>query len=324
MPSTTDIAVWGRTMPEWLVRAIAASGRVVGDLGGGAVTPPEAFSRARVHEDIRTFASRTRGATLLCTDLLPTGDALLLAEGRPIIFSIEPLPAGACVGHRPPRVCLLPGLSRDSMLSQAGDAASDGARCQHLLIETSAPPAFGSILARLADAARSTVMWMGMPDGVTCALSGARPAKVREDLPDAASRALADLRGTVSCLMRYADSRGAAIVASAGAPVWERRAHLQLADGAIVADDRMMVRLDLKGAQLESVRAPQGDSVLPESIAAECLASDAEVERARPESLAARTAALVEAICLSGITGEWEEPARIEDILSRSNRFADD
>ena len=324
MPSTSDIAVWGRTAPAWLARAIASSGRAVGDLGGGAEAPPEVFPRARVHDDIRTFASRTRGAPLLCTSLLPTADAILLAEGRTLIFSIEPLPAGACVGQRPPRVCLLPGLSRDSMLSQAGDAASDGARCQHLLIEASAPPAYGSVLARLADGARSIAMWMGMPDGVTCAIAGARPARVREDVPDAASRALADFHGTVSCLMRYADSRGAAIVASAGAPAWERRAHLQLADGAILADDRMMVRLDLKGAEIESARAPDDGLEVPESIASECLASDADVERAGPAMLALRTAALVEAICLSGITGEWEEPARIEDILSRSNRFADD
>lgn len=324
MPSTTDIAVWGRTVPEWLIRALAVSGRVVGDIGGGAATPPSAFPRARTHEDIRTFASRTRGAPLLCTDLLAAADAVLLAEGRPIVFSIEPLPAAACVGPRPPRVCLLPGLSHDSMLVQAGDAAFDGAQCRHALIETVAPPAYGSILARLADAARAIVMWMGMPDGVTCALSGTRPTRVRENLPDAASRALEGFLGTASCLMRYADSRGAAIVASAGAPVWERRTHLQLADGAIIADDSMMVRLDAKGAELESASVPPEEFGTPESIAAECLASDAEVERARPESLTPRTAALIEAICLSGITGEWEEPARIEDILARSSRFADD
>lgn len=324
MASTTDIAVWGRTVPEWLIRALAVSGRAVGDIGGGAASPPDAFGDARRHDDIRTFSSRTRGAPLLCTDLLSASDAVLLAEGRSIIFSIEPLPAGACVGARPPRVCLLPGLAHDSMLALAGDAASDGADFRHLLVETCAPPAYGSILARLADAARSIVMWMGMPDGVTCALSGARPRKVREDVPDAASRAMTDFRGTVSCLMRYADSRGAAVVASAGAPVWERRAHLQLADGAIIADDTMMVRLDAEGSELESASVPPEDFGTPESIAAECLASDAELERARPESLTPRTAALVEAICLSGITGEWEEPARIEDILARSSRFADD
>ena len=324
MPSTSDIAVWGRAVPEWIVRALAASGRIVGDVGGPLAPRPGAFPQARVHEDIRTFASRTRGAPLLCTDLLGAGDAALLAEGRPVIFSVEPLPAGACGGARPPRVCLLPGLARDSMLVHAGDAASEGSLCRHVLFETGAPPAYGSILARMADAARAIIMWMGMPDGVTCALSGARPRKVREDVPDAASRAMADFGGTVSCLMRYADARGAAIVASASAPVWERRAHLQLADGAIIADDTMMVRLDAKGSELESASSPPDDCGAPESIAAVCLASDAELERAMPESLALRTAALVEAICLSGITGEWEEPARIEDILARSNRFADD
>jgi hypothetical protein len=324
MASTTDIAVWGRSVPEWMIRALQVSGRMVSDIGGGPLTPPTSFPNARVHEDIRTFASRTRGTPLLCADLLTSSDAIMLAEGRSLVFSVEPLPAAACGGLRPPRVCLLPGLPHDSMMSQAGDAAADGARCHHLLIEAGAPPAYGSILARLADAARSIVMWMGMPDGVTCSLSGARPNRVREDLPDAASRALAEFRGTASCLMRYADSRGAAIVASASAPVWERRVHLQMDDGAIVADDTMMVRLGVSGEELESASIPPDDFGVPDSIAAECLASDAELERTKPESLAQRTAALVEAICLSGITGEWEEPARIEDILARSNRFADD
>jgi len=324
MASTTDIAVWGRSVPEWLLRALVASGRVVGDIGGGAAPLPTAFPRARVHEDIRTFATRTRGAPLLCTDLLTASDALMLADGRPVIFSVEPLPAAACVGLRPPRVCLLPGVAHDSMLAQAGDAASDGAQCRHALIEAVAPASYGSILARLADASRAMVMWMGLPDGVTCALSGPRPARVSDNAPDAASRALEGFRGTVSCLMRFADSRGAAIVASAGAAVWERRAHLQLTDGSIIADDSMMVRLDTKGANLESASVPPEDSGTPESIAAECLASDAQIEREQPGSLAPRTAALVEAICLSAITSEWEEPARIEDILARSSRFADD
>ena len=324
MPSTADIAVWGRHVPEWLVEAVLASGRVVSDIGGGAAPLPRAFPGARTHEDIRTFASRTRGAPLLCADLLTASDAMMLSDGRALIFSVEPLPAGACVGTRPPRVCLLPGLAHDCVLAQAGDAASDGDHCRHVLIETCAPPTYGSVLARLADAARSIVMWMGMPDGVTCAISGARPSRVREDLPDAASRAMAEFRGTLSCLMRYADARGAAIVASAGAPVWERRVHLQLAEGSIVADDRTMARLSSTGTQLEGVDASGTGRSTPESIAAECLASDAEVERTRPESLTLRTAALVEAICLSGITGEWEEPARVEDILARSSRFADD
>ena len=324
MPDTTDIAVWGRQLPDWLTRALSASGRVVGDFGGGAAAPAGQFRAARVHDDIRTFASRTRGAPLLCTDLLSTSDALLLTEGRSIVFAVEPLPAGSYAAARAPRICLLPGMAHDSMLALAGDAASDGADVRHLLIETCAPPAYGSILARLADAARAIVMWMGMPDGVTCALSGARPRKVREDVPDAASRAMTDFRGTVSCLMRYADSRGAAIVASAGAPVWERRAHLQLTDGTIVADDTMMVRLDSRGSELESATEPADRCGTPESIAAACLAGDGELERRQPASLATRTAALVEAICLSGITAEWEEPARIEDILARSSRFADD
>lgn len=324
MPSTSDIAMWGGQVPDWLLRAVAASGRVVGDIGGGAHSLPHAFPGARVHDDIRTFASRTRGAHLLCTDLLTASDAVLLAEGRSLVFSIEPLPAGACLGARPPRVCLLPGLAHDSVLAQAGDAASDGDHCQHVLIESCAPPTYGSILARLADAARSVTIWMGMPDGVTCAVSGARPNKVREDLPDAASRAMASFRGTASCLMRYADARGAAIVVSAAHPVWERRAHLQLTHGSIVADDRTMARLDAQGTPLESTSVSCGERWSPESIAAECLASDAELERTKPESLTLRTAALVEAICLSGITGEWEEPARVEDILARSSRFADD
>lgn len=311
-------------MPEWLVRAVVASGRGVSDIGGGEGRSPTDFAGARVHEDIRTFAARTRGAPLLCTDLLSQRDALLLTEGRPLIFSIEPLPAGACVGPRPPRVCLLPGMAHDSMLAQAGHAGAEEDRCQHALVEACAPPVYGSILARLADAARAIVMWMGTPDGVTCALSGARPSRVREDLPDAASRAMADVRGTVSCLMRYADSRGAAIVASAGSPVWERRVHLQLARGAVIADDSMMLRMDSRGAEVESSDISPKELGTPESIAAECLGSDGQVERGMPESLSTRTAALVEAICLSGITGEWEEPARIEDILARSNRFADD
>lgn len=324
MASTTDIALWGRTVPEWLIRALASSGRVVGDIGGGASPSPDAFPGARTHEDIRTFASRTKGAPLLCTDRLSASDALMLVEGRSTVFSMEPLPASACVGPRPPRVCLLPGIAHDSMLAQAGDAALDGANCRHVLVETVAPSAYGSILARLADAARAIVMWMGMPDGVTCALSGQRPTRVSENAPDAASRALECFQGTASCLMRYADSRGAAIVASAGAPVWERRAHMQLTHGSIIADDSMMVQLDAKGKELESASVPPEDFGTPESIAAECLASDAQIERAMPESLTLRMAALIEAICLSGMTGEWEEPARIEDILARSSRFADD
>lgn len=322
MPATADIAVWGHAVPDWLVAAIMRSGRRVSDVGGRAASA--AFPGAIAHEDIRTFAARTRGAPLLCTDTLSTGDAVLLAEGRSVIFSIEPLPAGACGGPRPPRVCLLPGLAHDAMLAQAGASALDGAPCLHALVETCAPPVYGSVLARLADAARSVVMWMGMPDGVTCALAGPRPSRVRDDLPDAASRAMSGFRGTMSCLMRYADSRGAAIVASAGAPVWERRVHLHRADGSIVADDTLMVRLDATGRELERSSVPRGDLGTPEAVAAECIASDAETERTRPESLAPRTAALVEAICLSGITGEWEEPARIEDILARSSRFADD
>jgi hypothetical protein len=281
-------------------------------------------SGARRHNDIRSFASQTRGTPLLCTDLLTTADALLLAEGRPLIFSIEPIPAGACVGSRPPRVCLLPGLPQGCMIAHAGEACTEDARCVHALVESSAPPEFGSVLARIADGARAILLWMGMPDGVTCSLSGDRPRKVRDDLPDAASRALAGFKGTVSCLMRYADSRGAALVASASAPSWARRVHLHRADGTVVADDTMMVRLDRNAKEVECMHAGSSACESIAAVAAECLSQDGAAERALPESLTLRTAALVEAICLSGITGEWEEPARIEDILARSSRFADD
>jgi hypothetical protein len=210
------------------------------------------------------------------------------------------------------------------MMMHAGEAGTEEGGCMHALVESSAPAEYGSALARIADAARSILLWMGMPDGVTCSLSGARPRKVRDDLPDAASRAIAGFEGIVSCLMRYADSRGAALVASASAPAWDRRVHLQRADGSIVADDTMMVRLDRSAMEVERMHAePAGREVIV-SVAAECLQQDGAVERAQPDSLTLRTAALVEAICLSGITGEWEEPARIEDILARSSRFADD
>ena len=323
MPVTSDIALWGRAVPEWVVQALSASGRPVSDVGGGD-SATRGFPSAKRHDDIRTFSARTAGMTLLCTDLLAANDASLLAEGRSLIFSVEPLPAAACVGPRPPRVCLLPGLAHDSTLALAGSAAAESGPCRHALVEASAPPAYGSALARVADAARAIIMWMGMPDGVTCALSGARPTRVREDVPDAASRAMGGFGGTISCLMRYADARGAALVASASAPQWARRAHLQLGSGMIVADDARMVRLDASGATVEHADAPGRPAATPVDVAAECIASDAELERTQPESLATRTAALLEAICLSGITGEWEEPARIEDILSRSSRFADD
>jgi hypothetical protein len=324
MQSTSDIAVWGHAVPAWIARAIAGSGRTVTDVGGDGVSAT-AFPGARRHADIRTFAHGTRGMPLLCTELLSASDATLLCEGRTAIFSPEPLPAAACVGARPPRICLLPGLAPDGTLVQAAEAASESGGCRHALIETSASAEHGSMLARVADAARSMLMWMGMPDGVTCAISGARPARVREDSPDAASRAMAGFRGTLSCLLRYADSRGAAIVASVGSPTWVRHAHLQLADGTIVADDLTMARWDAKGALVERADSPTASDADPDvAVAAACLRGDAALERAQPESLTTRTAALVEAICLSGITGEWEEPARIEDILVRSSRFADD
>lgn len=324
MQSTTDIAVWGHAVPAWIARAIEGSGRTVADVGADS-TSAAAFPGARRHADIRTFAHGTRGMPVLCTELLSASDATLLCEGRSVIFSPEPLPAAACVGARPPRVCLLPGLASDGTLTQAAEAASEAGGCRHALIETSAPDDHGSVLARVADAARSILMWMGMPDGVTCAISGARPTRVREDLPDAASRAMAGFRGTLSCLLRYADSRGAAIVASVGSPTWVRHVHLKLADGTIVADDITMARWDGTGALVERAESTTTSGAAADvAVAAACLRGDAAVERAHPESLTTRTAALVEAICLSGITGEWEEPARIEDILVRSNRFADD
>ncbi len=324
MPSTTDIAVWGHAVPGWIARALSISGRHVSDIGGCGSAVPDALAGARRHADIRSFAAQTRGTPLLCTDLLTTADAVMLADGRPLLFSVEPVPAGACLGARPPRVCLLPGLPQGSMIMHAGEAGTEEGSCAHALVESSAPPEYGSALARIADGARAILTWMGMPDGVTCSLSGARPRKVRDDQPDAASRAIAVFEGTVSCLMRYADSRGAALVASASAPSWSRRVHLQRTDGTIVADDSMMVRLDRNANEVERMQA---DHVGPDAIAAvaaECLEQDGATERGQPESLTLRTAALVEAICLSGITGEWEEPARIEDILARSSRFADD
>lgn len=324
MPSQTEIALWGKSLPEWLGTAIATSGRSVCGIGGGADAGAAARLGAQVHPDIRTFARHTRGAPLLCTDLLSADDAALLAEDRPIIFAVEPLPIEACAGSRAPRVCLLPGISRDSTIAQAGDAAAEAGQCRHVLFVASAPEAHGSILARVADAARAIVMWMGMPDGVACALSDARLRAVRDDRPDAASRAMAEFRGTMSCLLRYADSRGAAIVACAGAHAWERRVHIQLSRETIAADDGMMVRLDERGAELERAEAATRGAGIPSAIAAQCLSSDGALERARPESLHVHCVSLVEAICLSAITGEWEEPARIEDLLTRSSRFADD
>jgi len=324
MPVTTDIAVWGHAVPGWIIQALCSSGRCVSHIGGGCSAATEAFPNARDHGDIRSFAVQTRGVPLLCTDLLTTPDATLLAEGRPLVFSVEPFPAGACVGPRPARICLLPGLPQSSMIMHAGEAGTEAANCMHVLVESSAPPQFGSALARIADGARAILLWMGTPDGVTCSLSGARPRKVRDDQPDAASRALAGFQGTVSCLMRYADSRGAALVASASAPSWARRVHLQRVDGTIVADDTMMVRLDRSANEVERMHADTGSAHAAVAVAAECLVQDGSVERAQPECLALRTAALVEAICLSGITGEWEDPTRIEDILARSSRFADD
>lgn len=306
MTGRTDIAVWGaEPIPGWVWDAIAGSRRRISAIGGVG-NPPSAAAigtPARIG-DIRSFAAGTKGMTLLCSGAVPDADACVLADARELIITVEPWPASATLGSRVPRIALLPGFCQGSATAHAFDAASGAGGWMHAFVRADAPREFGSLLARTADAARMVLMHAGMPDEVSCTMSGQGTLRLRDGHPDAASRACAACEGTLSCLMRFADGRTATLVACAQASTWRRTLELRGRASAVADDD--------------------GADSAPMRIAAETIASDGALERSQPSALACRTAALVEAICLSGLTRSWEEPARVEDILARSSRFADD
>ncbi|MDX9910286.1 MAG: hypothetical protein RBS39_00500 [Phycisphaerales bacterium] len=152
-----------------------------------------------------------RGVRVATTEPLPTS---LLDSDAPALFAGEP---GA------PRLARVPGAWSDDLARDLGESLGAFGRARAGSIESLCAPRHGSLALALMHAIELALALVGPPEAIDAVYTqGDAPAGLHT-LP---SETLADLSGTISAVLRYADGRGLTLLASDASGAWSRRVEL--------------------------------------------------------------------------------------------------
>lgn len=303
--------VWAEPEQESLLRDVLETAGL--DLVAiGAPTARGASALAKSF-DVASFEELRQAARRDDADLLwlmapaplTADERRALGDGPLRVLSSEPRPLDADVLHvDPPGVApvdFVPCMRRSPGYRTTIDTRAEFGRPATLLIEMGAPPAAGSLFARLYDAMDLLVDLAGEVVTLDAALAGSLPG-VPERLPD--------LRGHMTVNTRLADGSCAAIVVSSEAGAWFRNVRLLGPRGSLRFDD---ARYAWDGDDVAETGGPDERPSLATLIADEIDRGPGPMDALVPDT--ADVLALCESARLSARTGDGETPRRVRQRL---------
>lgn len=315
-----SLAVWSReTLPDWVIRGL--QGRPVGSvrLGSPLRAVRDALGAASASaSDLRSFCAAHAHVPIVHVGFGNTDEEHALASHASVLFTTEPWMrhAGREL-HRAVEIPL-PGFPHEGSFAQASAFLSQGMAPELLHAASVAPSNCGSLLARLQDVCSLLVQWLGMPERVSAASTAERLHRTHESQPDASSRLFRFWEGSISVTCAFTDGRTASLTASNRHGHWRRCALVSGSVGAIFVDDRHMEWRSPTNEVLETP-APshaEGEDSAPSALLSAALTPPCVAEL--PPQLLQRVRAVMEAACLSALTGEAESPQAMLDVLSQA------
>ena len=315
------LCIWlARECAPWLVQSVAATRSNVLAVGAEERALRTTFGVDPVHHsDLRSFCSLTTELPMLFCGFGQTEASEQVLRGRAVVYTTEPWIVRGSTSQSAAFEVVLPGIPPDGPFASATESLRELGMPTAMHTESFGEVTHGSILARLNEAARLTCAWMGVPNRVSTAVAGQSFIRLGEDRPDSASRSFRLWKGTIAVSCQFPDGRAASIVASNTHPVWSRRAVANGAFGTMTVTDDRLHWISSSGRVVEGGDEPIR-ACASEPIAVVCAATlmgGEAFERSLGPETHSISGALVEAACLSALTGEPESPLRIARLLVR-------
>lgn len=313
------LGVWSReALPEWIVRGLR--GRPPGSvrIGSPLRAVRDALGAASASEgDLRSFCAEHSQMPILHVGFGTAEEEVALASHASVLFTTEPWMRQT--GREVARAIEvpLPGFPHEGSFAQASEFIAQAAAPELLHAASVAPGNCGSLLARLQEVSILLVQWLGMPERVSAASTAERLHRPHESQPDASSRLFRLCEGSIAVTCAFTAGRTASITASNRHWHWQRCALVSGSVGAIFVDDQQMKWRSPTNEVLETP-APtcgDGDESAPSSLLSSALAPP--LPAPMPPLLLQRVRAVMEAACLSALTGEAESPESMLRVLSQ-------
>ena len=333
------VIVWAEPHQIPLVRAVAASAgfRIVG-AGSPAKGQTGLLAAELAADPVDDLRQALTEADADLVWLAASGDfgaapedarAVMAARARALrVASLEPFPARALdlpnagwttsdTPAQPIAAVRFVGLARATRayLDAAEPLAAFG-QPRTVLVETLAPPAYGTLGARLLSAIDLILALLGEPETIDAAYTAPKHAAGLHALP---GETLHDLHGDLVATLRFPDGRAASITASNHAARWDQTVTLLSAQGRIRLHDDAFTWLGHDGAVRDELLPPPATRAEPRGIATVA----AELARLLDPSLPdpgptpiPDILAVAHAALLSARTGQPESPTTIRRMMA--------
>lgn len=329
---------WLRADQVALVRAVASRGNLnivaagTEDRGRSAAVAAELAPQARAESDLRAALSATDAGVVLLADAGDFGelpaDASAVAAARArgaLICSLEPIPpsvsatsaaewsqvAAAAPLHA--QVVNLASPESNPAMREARHTLESFGAMTALAVSVTAGPEVGSLGARLYAAMDLLFLFAGQPEVVSAqivqprALRGGRFEK------------LAQLQGTLTASVRFADQRAAAILASNQNGPWRHGVTILGEGGCLRVWDAGFVWTDPSGRIVDEHRTDPPADAEPAPAGLEQRLRNA-IESPRPHAHNAIVLAMAETALLSARTGNAESPSTLLRVAGTPDR----
>lgn len=327
--SRINTLCWLRADQVGLLRALAQQAALnfvsVGteDRGRSAAVAAELQPEARAENDLRAALSATDADLVLLGDAGDFGEqpadvsAIAAARTRGVLIcSLEPIPPSVSVTSESQwaqpvaaaplhaQVVNLASPETSAVMREARHALEGFGAMTALSVSVTAGPEAGSLGARLYAAMDLLFMFAGQPEVISAqvvqprALRGARFEK------------LAQMHGTLTASVRFADQRAAAILASNQNGPWHHGVTILGEGGRLRVWDEGFVWTDPSGKIVDEHRTemPADAEPAPTGLA---LRLRHAIESPKPKSHTAVVLAMAETAMLSARTGNAESPSTL-------------
>lgn len=314
------LGVWSReALPDWVVRGLRRRPAGSVRIGSPLRAVRDALGAASASAgDLRSFCAEHSQMPILHVGFGNADEEYALASHASVLFTTEPWMRHA--GREVQRTIEmpLPGFPHEGSFAQASEFISQGAAPELLHAASVAPSNCGSLLARLQEVSILLVQWLGMPERVSAASTAERLHRSHESQPDASSRLFRLWEGSIAVTCAFTDGRTASLTASNRHWHWRRCALVSGSVGAIFVDDQHMEWRSPTNEVLETP-APScadGEDSAPSALLSAALTPP--LAAGLPPLLLQRVRAVMEAACLSALTGEAESPQAMMEVLSQA------
>lgn len=318
------LGVWSReSLPDWVVRGLRGHAHGSVRIGSPLRAVRDALGAANASEgDLRSFCAAHSQMPILHVGFGNADEEAALRNHASVLLTTEPWmrPTGREVQRA--LEMPLPGFPHEGSFAQASEFIAQGAAPELLHAASVAPSDCGSVLARLQEVSILLVQWLGIPERVSAASTAGRLHRAHESQPDASSRLFRLWEGSIAVTCAFTDGRTASITASNRHWHWRRCALVSGSIGAIYVDDQHMEWrspthevLDTPSPHLTPAHAAADDNT-PSALLSAALAPP--LSTGLSPLLLQRVRAVMEASCLSALTGEAESPQAMMDVLAQA------